>query len=249
MRTAVLVGVAAVLFSGAACRKKDDSVVPVPASEPARRVAMSFVHCVETGSSTCVRSNVRLGGWDAFFLLGWLSDGSPTSILQTLDRELRSHGDPALVQSRFVQLVERYGRRLRGAECDPVGAQEMAPLVRRVAEIAEKRLSAFGLWGGDLTRVIRGLQSEAEQSLQNGYLVRMQCRNDPYQVYVVTAESNGRQNVVGMTIMLPEFLSGEGSNRDTRGPSRGVVIQGGQDSIPLIEGTVHTWLPIPLEVF
>jgi len=203
---------------------------------------------VESGSSGCIRSGENYGGWDAFFLLGWLSDGSPTSILQSLRSELQSHADPAHVQGRLVQIVELYQAELRGAECDPEGAQELVPLVRTVAGVAQKRLTAFGLWGGDMADVVSGLTQEAEQGLNNGYIVRMRCQSDPYQVYVATAERGDRQVVVGMAIMLPEFLSGEGVNRDTRGRDRSTSV-GPRPSAPVVEGNVDPWLPIPVEEF
>jgi hypothetical protein len=240
--------VATALAAGLACKGDEETVAPIPETEPAIRSAASFVHCVESGSSGCIKSGENFGGWDAFFLLGWLSDGSPTSILQALRSELQNHADPAYVQGRLVQLVERYQPMLRGAECDPEGAQDLVPLVSTVAGVAQKRLAAFGLWGGDMADVVSGLAQEAEQGLSNGYLVRMRCQSEPYQVYVATAERGNRQVVVGMTIMLPEFLSGEGSNRDARGRERSRAV-GPKPSAPVVEGNVDPWLPIPVEEF
>jgi hypothetical protein len=241
--------VATILGIGPACKDDEETVVPVSKTEPAVRAAASFVHCVESGSSGCIRSGENFGGWDAFFLLGWLSDGSPTSILQALPTELQNHADPAHVQGRLVQLIERYQPKLRGAECDPEGAQDLVPLVKTVAGVAEKRLTGFGLWGGDMDDVVRGLTEEAEQGLSNGYIVRMRCQSDPYQVYVATAERGNRQVVVGITLMLPEFLSGEGANRDARGRERSTAVGVRKPSAPVVEGNVDPWLPIVVEEF
>ena len=238
------------LAAGLACKPEATTAAPVPPGEPARRSAIAFVHCVETASGGCVDTGLPHGGWDAFFLLGWLADGSPPALLAAFPRELQNHADPREVQARFIRAVEAYGPLLRGAECDPTGVQPLAPLVDQIRDIAARRLEWFGLWNVQMQEVVTALAGEARDTLSDGYLVQMTCRGDPYQLYVATSAEGERQAVVGLSIALPAFLGGEATNRDAvrgRLKSRSLGLVGGTAAIA--EGTVDPWLPLSFEEF
>lgn len=239
-----------VLCIVAACKPPEESIAPVDASAPATRAAASFVHCVEGGGSSCVRPGLNHGSWDAFYLLGWLGSGSPLSILQALPTELRNHEDPALVQQRFVREVERYDLAIRGAECDPATHQEVGPLIAKLAQAAQQRLEAFGLWNQELDEVVQGLAEEARTGFVHGYLVTLKCVGDPYRLYLATSDDGGRQQVVGLTTNLPKFLGGDAPDREIVGGrlnSRTLGLSGGVAG--LREGTVDAWIPVPMEEF
>jgi hypothetical protein len=233
----------------AGCKPKGD-VKMLPNEAPTWRAASSFVHCVEAGTSLCVTSEQMLGGWDAFYILSWLSDGSPVSILDGLSTQLRNHTDARLVQARFVEEVERYAQAIRGAECDAVGSMPLAPLIDRTAQRAANRLDSLGLWQGGLDRVVNGLTAEAHDDLDGGELVRLDCRYEPYRLYIASRSVDGRQAVVGMTTLWPPALGGDVPTReqvDKRLHSRSLGLD--TASAPLIEGQIDPWLPFGVEEF
>lgn len=214
------------------------------------RTASSFIHCVEATTSGCVQPHQAAGGWDALYLLIWLSDGSPVAILEALPRELAKHGDASSVERRFVDEVERYATAIRGAECDPVEARPLGPLIDQATQSAANRLELLGLRGSGLEQVIEGLAEEAHQQLDGGHLVEMQCRYDPHRLYVATTERAEQYQVVGMTTLLPRRFGGgqlDAQTVDDRLHSRSLGLAGAQ--APIIEGTVHPYLRFPVEVF
>ncbi len=233
----------------AGCKPKGE-VHKLPDEAPAWRAAAGFVHCVESGRSLCVTSEQIIGGWDALYILAWLADGSPVSILDGLPTQLRAHREPRLVQKRFVDEIERYGQAIRGAECDAVSSQPFAPLIDRTAKRAATRLDALGLWQGGLDRVVVGLAEEAHDDLDGGELVRLDCRHDPFRLYVASQFFDGRQKIVGMTTLWPEALGGDVPSRDEvderlHSPSLGLDTA----TAPVIEGQIDPWLPFPVEEF
>lgn len=234
-----------------ACKAEEEPVPPMHPAEPARRAAASFVHCVETGSSTCVRGSNKIGPWDAFKLLGWLGSGSPNAILAALPRELQNHGDADSVERRFVDDVERYHGVVRGAECDLAGEQSLPPLVDKVSAVAQERLENFGLWNADVERVVLGLADEARQGMQDAWLLRMKCRGDPYTLYLAAAPDQGRQVVVGMSTTLPAFLGGgDGDQSVVAARLRGKALGLSNVAAAVREGTVDSlWVPLPVEDF
>jgi hypothetical protein len=220
----------------------------LPTEEPPRRAAESFLHCVEAGTSGCVESGDNHGGWDALHLLLWMASGSPVGILEALPTQLARHEDPLLVQDAFVDEVERYAEVVRGAECDSSASQPMHPLIDKAAAIAGERLRRLGLWRSGMGKVIVGLQKEAHEQLDNGYLVRLDCTYDPYRVYLATHERGGRIVVVGMTTLLDPVFGGDAPSRkdvDVRLTSDPLGL--GRAQAPIIEGAVDPWLPFPLE--
>lgn len=242
--------VLAAALAVSSCKNKDDTTKPVDPGDAARRSAQSFVHCVEGGSAGCVRSGLDHSGWDAFFLLGWLAAGSPVAILEALPRELQAHSSPKVIQGRFVQGVERLSMDLRGAECDPAGAQELGPLIDQVSSAATSRLKQLGMWSPDMSEVVTGLTAEAKEGVGDGYLVRMSCKRDPYQVYLGTARDDIRHDVVGIMASLPTFLGGEPvdpSRVQDRLASRSLGLATSAGTIA--PGTVHPWVPVRLEDF
>jgi hypothetical protein len=199
-----------------------------------------------------VRTETNYGGWDAFYLLGWLSSGSPTAILRSLQRELLEHGEARLVQARFVGEVSRYDMAIRGAECDPLeegSLQPLGPLVDQVAAAAQERLTGLGLWRGDMEGVVAGLAAEAREGLAGGYLVRLRCTSDPYSLYLATTRDGERQVVVGMTTRLPRFLGGEAADRASMGKRLNSRSLGYATPPTPREGAVHPWLDFPVEEF
>jgi len=220
----------------------------LPRTSPAARTADSFVHCIETGTTVCVAAGQLGGGWDALHILLWLADGSPVAILEALPRELAAHTDPLRVQAKLVAEVDRYGAALRGAECQSVATRPLPGLVDQAADLATKRLQRLGLWRKELETVVRGLQQEAHDDLDEGHLVRIDCSYDPYRVYLVTRPHEGRIHVVGMTTVLAPAFGGDVLDRRSvqarlSGPSLGL----GGTQANIQEDTIDTWLRFPLE--
>ncbi len=233
------------------CPKTTTEARTIGPAEPAQRAAVSFVHCVEQEGGACVTRDPNYGSWDAFALLNWLGAGSPTAILQALRRELEHHRDPLAIQERFVVLAARYREPLRGAECQPESAVPMTELLPKLVGRVEGRMQKLRLWRSDLEQVVAGLAHEAEDGLGEGWLVRMTCYGDPYEIYVATTKRDDRQVVVGILPSLPGYLGGqplsdevvEGRIR-TRTPSTSTTLG------VIREGTVDTrWVPIPIEEF
>jgi hypothetical protein len=237
------------LCSLVGCKTKSTEAATVGPTEPARRAALSFVHCVESDGGGCVQPDEKHGAWDAFALLHWMGSGSPVSILQALRRELDHHRDPYAIQDRFVALAARYREPLRGAECRPDAAAPVEDLLPTLVKRVETRLTNLGLWRSDLEGVVTNLAKEARKGLDEGWLVHVVCEGDPYEVWIATAKEDERQVVVGMLTTLPVWLGGaelsedqlEGRIRGLDGPtSLGVVREGVVDS---------TWVPIAIEEF
>ncbi len=226
------------------------TTAPVGPAEPARRAALSFVHCVEADGGGCVQPDDKRGSWDAFALLHWLGTGSPTSILLALQRELDLHRDADAIQDRFVAQAQRYREPLRGAECQPDSAAPVTELLPTLVKRVEDRLTTLGLWRADFESVVEGLAKEAGRGLEEGWLVHVVCEGDPYEVWIATAKHDERQIVVGMLTALPvwlggnepseEQLEGRASARGRTSSSLGVIREGTVDS---------TWLPIAIEKF
>jgi hypothetical protein len=239
----------ALLLSG--CPKTETENVSVGPEEPARRAAQSFVHCIEQEGGGCVAPDDKQGAWDAFALLQWLGGGSPTSILQALQRELAHHRDPLAVEDRFVMLAARYREPLRGAECEPVEASPVTDLMPKLRARVEGRLQGIGLWREDMQGLVDALSREAQRGLEGGWLVHMRCENEPFDIWVATAVHDERQVVVGMQTQVPTWLGGSELDEDqleTRIRSRTL---GTTTTLGVIrEGTVDsTWLPIAIEEF
>lgn len=238
------------LLVGSSACKKDPPVVQLPNDPPPQRAAQSFVHCVEARTSQCVEAANQLAGWDAFYLLTWLGGGSPLAILEALPAELADHTDPRRVQRRFVDEVERYAASIRGAECEGTSSQPIDPLVDQVASVAAERLARFGLWTADMKAIIEGLVEEAHEGLGGGSLVRLDCKGDPFRLYVATREREGRQAVVGLTTLLPRFIDSEPPGREVvaeRLQSRALGLS--NSAAPVVEGAVDPWLRFPVEEF
>jgi hypothetical protein len=242
----LLVATLVQLTSG--CNRERVLSSSLPPEEPPRRAAESFVHCVEAGTSGCVAPGDNHGGWDALHLLLWLASGSPLGILEALPLQLERHQDPLLVQDAFVDEVERYADVLRGAECDSTASQPMSPLIDKAGKLATDRLRRLGMWRDGFGTVIVGLQKEAHEQLDSGHLVRLDCRLDPYRVYLATHDRDGMIVVVGMTTVLDPAFGGDAPSRkdvDVRLTSRPLGLDDSQAGI--IEGAVDPWLPFPLE--
>lgn len=234
----------------AGCKKEAKVTAPLPSKPPAMRAAASFVHCVEAGTTACAESNVDYTGWDAFYLLTWLSEGSPTSILRALPRELERHADPLEVQARFVDQIERYALDVRGAECEPTEMFEFGPLIDTAAQRAADRMTRFGLMAGGMGDVLQGLATQAHQGLDGGHMVRMECTYQPFRLYVGSAERDGAYEIVGMATLLPAAFDSKGVTPtmvDVRLESRALGLQGAQGTV--MTGTVDRWLPFPVEDF
>lgn len=248
----LLATVALTAALGASGCKKDTGPARTNTPEtPARRAAMSFVHCVEQSGPACVGNELTQGAWDAFSILGWLADGSPTAILEALPRELSHHANARSVQQRFVNEVSRQDNKIRGAECEVKAINEFGSMVPKLREAAQRRLEALGMWRGDLGRVVDGLANEATEGLQGGYLVTMQCQAEPWQVYVATAIEGERHVVVGLMVDLPEFLGGDSAARDaTSGRLRTIDLGTRPGAMaPVDESRMDPWLPFPVEEF
>lgn len=238
------------LAAAAACRPPVITAKLDKDLAPSQRAANSFVHCVEMGNSSCVQTGDTVGGWDAFYILGWLGGGSPVSILEALPTELSLHADPRFVQRRFVTEVERYAAPIRGAECDATDLQPIDPLIDQVAEVAKERMTRLGLWQGDISTVLNGLVDEAHESLGGGFLVRLECNFDPHRFWVATRDVDGHHSVVGLTTSLPRFIGGEPPSRDDvadRLESRSLGLATSQAAV--VSGDVDLWLPFPIEEF
>lgn len=236
-----------VLAATAAC-KKEVPTVPLPMAPAQDRAAQSFVHCMESSGSQCVEEQEGLAGWDAFYLLAWLSGGSPMAILEALPQALADHADPRRVQRRFVDEVERYASTVRGAGCEAAGSQPIDPLIDQVAAVATERLRKLGMWQGGMQAVARGLAEEAHEGLGGGYLVRLDCDRDPFRLYAATREREGRHAVVGMVTLLPEVVGGQPPGREVvaeRLRSRPLGLS--DASAPIAEGMVDPWLAFPVE--
>lgn len=218
---------------------------------PARRSAASFVHCVEAGTAMCVDAENISGGWDAFYLLTWLADGSPVSVMYALPGELAAHQDPREVERRLVAEVERYSNAVRGAECDAVDAQQFSGLIDKAAAKATARMTALGMMEGNLRPVIVALAKEAHEGLDGGELVRMDCEFDPYRIYLASqSQADGVQRVVGMSTMMPTAFGGDVPARDVvneRLHSRALGLDS-QDP-PVVDGSISPWLPFDVELF
>lgn len=235
----------------AGCKTKTTETQTVGPAEPARRAALSFVHCVESDGGGCVQPDDKHGSWDAFALLHWMGTGSPTSILQALRRELDHHRDPYAVQDRFVALAARYREPLRGAECRPDAAAPVDELLPTLVKRVETRLTTLGLWRSDLESVVTALAKEAGKGLDEGWLVHVVCEGDPYEVWIATAKDDERQVVVGMLTTLPVWLGGaESSEEQLEGRMRSRTM-GSSTSLGVVrEGAVDsTWVPIAIEEF
>ncbi len=246
-RTMLLAGL---LGTVAGCKAKVE-IKTLGDESPSRRTAASFVHCIEAGTSSCVTQENISGGWDAFYLLQWMADGSPVSVMYALPGELAAHEDPRMVQLRLVSEVERYHNAVRGAECDPADAMQMAPLIDKAAQLATDRLGKLGMLEGNLKVIVDGLAEEAHEGLDGGELVRLDCNYDPYRLYIATRRfDDGVMRVLGMSTMLPTSLGGDVPGRDVvderlHSPSLGL------DSAPppLVEGGMNAWLPFEVELF
>lgn len=238
------------LLSACAACKKDPPVVQLPNEPPPQRAAQSFVHCVEARTSQCVEAAAELSGWDAFYLLTWLGGGSPLAILEALPGELADHTDPRRVQRRFVDEVERYASYIRGAECEGVSSQPIDPLIDQVASVAAHRLARFGLWTENIKAITAGLVEEAHEELGGGSLVRLDCKDDPFRLYVATREREGRQAVVGLTTLLPRFIDAEPPDREVVSERlRSGPLGLANSTAPVVEGIVDPWLRFPVEEF
>jgi hypothetical protein len=236
------------LAATASCGRNRVIKSSLPDEEPPRRAAESFIHCVEAGTSDCVAAGDNHAGWDALHLLLWFASGSPVGILEMLPEQLAAHGQALRVQGAFVEEVKRYATALRGAECESTSSQAVAPLIDQAATSAKSRLERLGMARTGLARVIDELRVEAHELLDGGHLVRLDCRYDPYRVYIATTETGGRIAVVGMTTVLAPQFGGDSPSRadvDTRLSSAPLGLSGA--SLPLVEGAVNEWLPFPLE--
>jgi hypothetical protein len=235
----------------AACKTTTTEAQTVGPTEPARRAALSFVHCVESDGGGCVQPDDKHGSWDAFALLHWLGTGSPTSILQALRRELDHHRDPYAIQDRFVALASRYREPLRGAECRPDSAAPVAELLPTLVKRVEARMTTLGLWRSDIEGVVDNLAKEADAGLDEGWLVHVVCEGDPYEVWIATAKDDERQVVVGMLTTLPVWLGGAPPSEDQIEGRMDSPTLGRSTSLGVVrEGTVDsTWLPFAIEEF
>lgn len=230
--------------------KKDPPKVQLPNAPAPDRAAQSFIYCVEARAGQCVEPADQVAGWDSFYLLTWLAGGSPVAILEALPRELSDHADPRRVQRRFVGEVERYAATIRGAECQANGSRPIEPLIDEVAGVAAERLRKLGLWKGDMQAIARGLVEEAHDELNGGFLVRLDCKRDPYRIYVATQERDGRHAVLGLTTMVPQVIEPEPPGREQvseRLRSRSLGLNNA--SAPVDEGTISPWLRFPVEEF
>ena len=247
MRSMLLVGLMATV---AGCKARVE-IKTLSSESPSRRTAASFVHCIEAGTSACVSEENISGGWDAFYLLQWMADGSPVSVMYALPGELAAHEDPRQVQQRLVGEVERYSNAVRGAECDPVDAMQMTPLIDTAAQQAANRLTKLGMLEGNLKVILEGLVEEAHEGLDGGELVRLDCRYDPYRLYIATRRfDDGVQRVLGMSTMMPATLGGDIPGRDVvderlRSSSLGLDTA----PPPLVDGGMNAWLPFEVELF
>ncbi len=246
-RTVVLAGL---MGTFAGC-KANVEMKTLSDESPSRRTAASFVHCIEAGTATCVSTENVSGGWDALYLLQWMADGSPVSVMYALPAELAAHEDPRAVEGRLVSEVERYSNAVRGAECDPADAMQMAPLIDKAAQLAADRLRRLGMLEGDLKAVLAGLAKEAHDGLDGGELVRLDCNFDPYRLYVATREfDDGVYRVLGMSTMFPAQLGGDVPGRevvDERLRSRSLGLD--TAAPPIVEGGIDAWLPFEVELF
>ncbi len=246
------------------CKNKTKPPQAREANAPARRAAVSFVHCVELEGAGCVGFDEDQAAWDAFSILGWLASGSPTSILSALQQELYHHSDPRLIQSRFVTQVERHAQALRGAECKTVLATDDASqervvlsfsqLIPQLREAVERRLTTMGIWREDMRRVVDGLTEEASRGLSDGFLVVMRCEAAPHSLYIATATMTDSDGfvAVGMLTSLPEFLGGSSAARDTRTNTLAPISLGPDGSAGFgaaSDGNVHPWVSVPVEEF
>jgi hypothetical protein len=235
----------------AGCKTTTTEAKTVGPTEPARRAALSFVHCVEADGGGCVQPDDKHGSWDAFALLHWLGTGSPTSILQALRRELDHHRDPYAIQDRFVALASRYREPLRGAECRPDSAAPVDELLPTLVKRVETRMTTLGLWRPDIEEVVESLAKEAGKGLDEGWLVHVVCEGDPYEVWIATAKEEERQVVVGMLTSLPVWLGGAEPSEEQLEGRMQARTSGRSTSLGVVrEGTVEsTWLPIAIEEF
>jgi hypothetical protein len=131
-----------------------------------------------------------------------------------------------------------------------VGSQPLDALIDRAAQRAASRLESLGMWQGGLDRVVTGLAEEAHDDLDGGELVRMDCRHDPYRLYVASRSVQGKQAVVGMTTLWPPALGGDIPSReqvDERLHSASLGLD--TASAPIIEGQIDPWLPFAVEEF
>jgi len=229
------------------CAPKVD-IARLPDQTPTFRAANSFIHCVEGANSLCVKSGRALVGWDALFLLVWLSDGSPVSIVGALQPQLNAHSNPRVVERRFVEEIERYAAVLRGAECDAVAERPLGGLIDEVSRDAVARLQRLGLWQRGMVEAVTLLTAEAHRDLEDGALVRLDCKSDPYRVHVAAIESDGFYEIIGMTTLLPEKLGDLRPSSEVvqdRLQSRSLGLAGAAGMIA--ENTIDPWLTFPVE--
>lgn len=245
--TLFLVGLMAV----GACKRAAAPPPPIEASAPARRSVMSFVRCVAQMGGRCVPESGKLTGWDAFSVLGWLADGSPLAILRVFRRELERHRDPRKVQGRFVNQAMQLHLPLRGAGCAVESVREIGPLIPDLQKQVETRLTAMGVWHGDLDRVVRELGDQATADLTGGYLVHLECSSDPHTLHAATIQDGERHIVVGMLSGLPRYLGGDTLsaefverrlNAKTLSRNRGI-------GVGVADTAVHPWINIPVKEF
>lgn len=248
-RTCIML-LAAFVGTVAGCKAKVE-IKTLSDESPSRRTAASFVHCIEAGTGACVTQENVSGGWDALYLLQWMADGSPVSVMYALPQELEAHEDARLVEQRLVSEVERYANAVRGAECDPADALQMTPLIDKAAQLAAERLGRLGMLEGNLRVIIDGLAQEAHEGLDGGELVRLDCRYDPYRLYIATRRfDDGVHRVLGMSSMFPASLGGDVPGRevvDERLHSRSLGLDTGTP--PIVEGGMNAWLPFEVELF
>ena len=90
------------------------------------------------------------------------------------------------MQARFVNRASRLREPIRGAECAPKAAFPLGDLITRARKQAEERLKRLGLWGDEMKVVLDDLDREAQEGLREGYLVRLDCYDDPYRLFIAT---------------------------------------------------------------
>ncbi|TPV93358.1 MAG: hypothetical protein B7733_20945 [Myxococcales bacterium FL481] len=238
-----------VVVGAMACRADPVTAPAVDPTEPARRAAQAFVHCIEQDAAQCVRTSPRDGAWDAFSLLGWLNSGSPTSILAAFGRQLDRHANPREIQRRFVAQVDDYAAMVRGAGCHTQRVAPVAELLPVLREQGQARLERLGLWSPELAEVVVGLTAEADEGLHDGYLVHVACRQAPWSLHLATASESGRYTVVGLMSALPPALRRDAAVSEGSRPTEARQARVDGTVAPLPEGWVHPWLPFAVESY
>ena len=247
---AVPIALAVTMFVPACASRKEPPKPPDP-TVPAQRAAQAWVHCLEQNGGACVSNHKEFASWDAYALLGWLATGSPTSILAGLRKELQHHRDEMSVQRRMIAVSDAAASELRGAECQTVDVMNFSDVIPKLDAAVRARMEYFGLLNGQMDSIIQGLVSEAKGDLNTGYLVTMECANEPYSAYVAAAEHDNHYIVAGMMLELPDYLGGSRTirTRDTGAllPMRTGLSKATETSA--VEGTVHPWINILVEEF